>query len=425
MIGINLGVLVAISFLILILLKIPVYLALLVPSITYFLTQGFPLTFQAQRLSHMLDDFVLLTIPLFILVGSLMNRAGITDIIFDFANDIVGHFAGGLAHVNILVSVVFSGISGSALADIGGVGKVLIERMKTENYSAEYSAALTGSSAVVGPIFPPSIPLIIFGLVAEVSVLALLLAGIGPAIMTAILLMALTALLARIRGFPKNDSRPSNRKIFNSLFTALPAIATPIVLIGGLLMGFFGPTEAAAVTVAYILVINVFVYGNKSVRYIWNSVVEATRTTGSILIILAAAGMFTYVMSVEAVDDLFAMYLLSVSDNPFVLMIMVNLFLLIIGTFIDTIAALIMSVPIVVPPLVEVGYDPVHVGVVVVFNLMIGMLTPPLGLSLFLASDIADTTIASTLSELKYYYSGLILALLIIILVPQISLLLV
>lgn len=425
MIGINLGVLVALCFLILILLRVPVFLALLVPSVSYFVIEGFPLTFQAQRLSHMLDDFVLLTIPLFILVGSLMNRAGITDIIFDFANDIVGHFAGGLAHVNILVSVIFSGISGSALADIGGVGKVLIERMKTENYSAGYSAALTGSSAVVGPIFPPSIPLIIFGLVAEVSVLALLIAGIGPAIMTALLLMALTALLARIKGFPKNDSWPSYRKILNSLFIALPAIATPIVLIGGLLMGFFGPTEAAAVTVAYILVINVFVYDNKNIRYIWDSVVEATRTTGSILIILAAAGMFTYVMSVEAVDQLFAVLLLSISDNPFVLMIMVNIFLIIIGTFIDTIAALIMSVPIVVPPLVEVGYDPVHVGVVVVFNLMIGMLTPPLGLSLFLASDIAETSIASTLSELKYYYTGLILALLIIITVPQISLLLV
>lgn len=425
MTGINIGVVVAVCFIILVLLRVPVYLALLTPSVLYFLIQGFPLSFQAQRLSYMLNSFVLLTIPLFIFVGSLMNRAGVTNIIFDFANDLVGHLSGGLAQINIIVSVIFSGISGSALADIGGVGKVLISRMKSEGYSPEYSAAITGSSAVIGPIFPPSIPLIIFGIVAEVSVLSLLIAGVGPAVLTALLLMILTGVIARIKKFPKNDTRSSFTQILSSGFTALPAIMTPIVLLGGLMLGFFSPTEAAAVTIAYILLINILFYNNNSLSYIWDSVVETTRTTGSILIILSAAGLFTYIMSIEAVDQLFATFLLSVTENPFLLMIMVNVFLLIIGTIIDTIAALIMSVPIVVPPLLDVGYDPVHVGVIVVFNLMIGMLTPPLGLSLFLASDIADTSITATLSELKYYYVGLLLALIVIIAFPSLTLVLV
>jgi tripartite ATP-independent transporter DctM subunit len=425
MIELNLGIIVLLSFLLLVILGTNIYLALIIPSTAYFLLQGFPITFQVQRLSFMLDNLVLLTIPLFIYVGSLMNEGGITDIIFDFANDVVGHISGGLAQINIIVSVVFSGISGSALADIGGVGKVLINRMVDEDYSPEYSAALTSSSAVIGPIFPPSIPLILFGIIAEVSVLALLLAGIVPALITALLLMIATYILAKKKDFPVHDERATVDELTQSFFYAFPAIATPIVLIGGLLAGFFGPTEAAAVTVAYILVINVAFYGERSGNYIWESTLDATRTTGTVLVILAGAGLFTYVMSIEGVDRLFAEYIFSISENPFMVMILVNIFLIVIGTFIDTIAALIMSIPIVVPPLVEVGYDPVHVGVIVVFNLMIGMLTPPLGLSLFLASDIANTEVTSTLSELKYYYSILLSALLLIILFPSLSLILV
>ncbi len=422
MTAINLGLVVCILFFILVILKVPVYISLLVPSMTYFVYQGFPISFHAQRLTYMLDSTFILTVPLFIFAGTLMNHSGITEIIFDFANDVVGHVSGGLAHVNIFVSVIFSGISGSALADIGGVGKVMIERMKYEDYSSGYSAALTGSSAVIGPIFPPSIPLIVFGIVAEVSVLALLIAGIGPAVALAIILIIITALLARIRDFPVDSTRPPLRKILGSFLIALPAISTPVVLIAGMMLGFFGPTEAAAVTVVYILLINLLVYRNISMNYVSDAAIEATRTTGTVLIILASAGLFTYIMSVESVDQLFASFLLNRYESPIFLMLMVNIFLLIIGAIIDTMAALIMSVPIVVPPLIEVGYDPVHIGIVIVLNLMIGMLTPPLGISLFLASDIADASIKDTLIEMKYYYVSLIFGLLIIIFFPQISL---
>lgn len=417
------GVLVILAFFALALLRVPIWIALGLPSLVYAVfvfgqSPGFPIS----RMLRTVDSFSLLAVPIFIYVGALMNHGKITDRIFDFADDVVGHITGGLAQVNILTSLIFSGISGSALADIGGVGKVLIHTMQDNGYSSKYSAALTSASATVGPLFPPSIPLILYGILAEESILDLLIAGAMPALATVVLLMIGTFVIAWHYQFPKNETRAPVRKIAKSLAIAFPAIATPIVLIAGMLSGFFGPTEAAAVTVVYILMINLIIYRITNLRYIWSASLETARTTSVVLIILAAAGLFAWVLTVERVDVMFADLLFAISEEPAVLMFLVILMVLVLGLFLDPLAGLVMITPIVVPPMVLAGFDPIHLGVVIVYGLMIGLLTPPLGLSVYLSADIAGADPVDVFRSTVPYYGILIVGLFIIAYVPEISL---
>jgi tripartite ATP-independent transporter DctM subunit len=424
-VGVNAGLLVIVAFVLLSLLRVPVFIALALPATVYVLATGRPLLFTANRMVRTLDSFTLLAIPLFIYVGSLMNHGEVTDKIFGFADAVVGHFSGGLAQINIVTSLIFSGISGSALADIGGVGRVLIRTMSNAGYDEEYSAALTSASATIGPIFPPSVPLIIYGIIAEVSVLQLLIAGAGPAIVTVVLLMGWTAYIARRRDFPKNDQRASVTEMGRSLLLAFPALLTPVVLIVGMLGGFFTPTEAAAVTVVYILAINTVAYAIIDVQYLWTAGVETVQTTGRIVLIVAAASVFSYVLSVEGIDTLFANFVFSISEDPIVVLLLVNALLLFMGLFLDPLAALVMMTPIVFPVLFEVGVDPVQIGVIMVFNLMLGLLTPPLGLSVYLSADIAEVSVSSVFREVRVYYLVLLVALLVVTFVPEVSLVIV
>jgi len=420
--GLNAGLIVILAFIILALIRVPVFIALALPSTVYVLATGRPLLFAANRMVRTLDSFTLLAIPLFIYVGSLMNEGEITEKIFDFADSVVGHWTGGLAQVNIVTSLIFSGISGAALADVGGIGRVLIKTMTDAGYDPDFSAALTSSSATIGPIFPPSVPLILFGILAQVSVLQLLIAGAGPAIVTVILLMIWTAYIARRRDFPSNDERASIREMGPSFLIALPAILTPVILITGMLGGYFTPTEAAAVTVLYIFMINAIIYRIINLRYLWRAGVDTVRTTGSIVLILAAASVFSYVLSIESIDTLFANTIFSISENPIVVLLLVNLLLLFIGLFLDPIASLVMMTPVVYPVLFEIGVDPIQIGVIMVFNLMLGLLTPPLGLSVYLSADIADVSVSSVFKETRVYYAVMVVALLIVTYVPPVSL---
>jgi len=417
------GLVVIAVFILLALFKVPIFVALGLPATMYalFLFEQ-PLSFPVQRMLRTVDSFTLLAVPLFIYVGSLMNHGEVTERIFDFADDVVGHLSGGLAQVNILTSIVFSGISGSALADIGGVGRVLIETMSNNGYDDEFSAALTSASATIGPLFPPSIPLILFGIIAEVSVLQLLLAGALPAVLTGGLLMGGTAIIAWRRDFPRNDTRASLPQVSRSLFIAMPALLTPVVLIAGMLGGYFSPTEAAAVTVIYIVFINAVFYRILNLKYLWSASIEAVRTTGTILIILAAAGLFAWVLSVEGIDRQFAEILFSVSETPEIVLFMTILLLLFLGLFLDPLAALVMVTPVIVPPLVSVGYNPVHVGVVTVYALMVGLLTPPLGLSVYLSAEISGADVMKVFRSSAPYYVALLFGLFVVAYVPQITL---
>jgi tripartite ATP-independent transporter DctM subunit len=402
------GFAVVIAFLALFMLGFPVVYAILLPSIAYVLIEGLPLGLLAQRITYALDSFPLVAVPLFIFVGNLMNLSGITDRIFRFAFTLVGRIPGGLAQVNVFGSLIFSGMSGAALADIGGLGRIEIDAMKKRGFDPSFAGAVTAASATLGPIFPPSIPLIVYGSVTSVSIVQLLVAGIMPALVCTLMLM-LTVLIVAIRHkHPRADHWPTPGQVLRDFLPALPAIVAPALMIAGMTFGAFTPTEAAAMTAVYVIVISAVVYRELSVEHLWNSALLTARSSSAILIIVAAAALFGWILAVEQVPQTFAAALLALSKDPLVLLIIANLVFFIAGMFLDSTTATLLLVPIIAPPLVLAGVDPVQLGIVTIFNLMIGLLTPPMGLSLFLVSDIAKVSIRQLLRALLPFYIPLL-----------------
>lgn len=415
------GFLVVFAFLALFTAGFPVVLAIGIPSVIYILLNDLPFEFVAQRTLYAMDSFPLIAVPVFLFVGSLMNSAGISKYIYKFADTAVGRLPGGLAQVNIFGSLVFAGMSGSALADIGGIGRIEIDAMKSKGFNPAFAAAVTSSSAIVGPIFPPSIPLIIYGTVTGVSVVQLLLGGIIPGLLCVFALMLMTAWLAIRRGYPRAERWPTRHEIWRDMMPAVPALLAPVILIGGMLLGFFTPTEIAAVTVAYTLLISTFFYKELT----WHGVLEASaetlRSSAGILLIVAVASIFGWILSVERVPQIMTEAMLSISKHPYVLLFLVNILLLIVGMFLDSTTAILVIAPIIAKPLAAAGVDPVHLGMVVIFNLMIGLLTPPMGLALYLVSDIAKVKMKAVLREMIPFYFPLVMTLILLTYVPQLT----
>ena len=409
------GFLVVLAFLALFMLGFPVVLAIGLPSIAYLLLNDLPLQMVAQRTLYALDSFPLVAVPVFLFVGSLMNTAGISKHIYRFADTAVGRLPGGLAQVNIFGSLVFAGMSGSALADIGGIGRIEIDAMKSKGFNPAFASAVTSSSAIVGPIFPPSIPLILYGTVTGVSVIQLLLGGILPALLCVAALMIMTAWLSVRRGYPRADRWPGWARLWADMKPALPALMAPVILIGGMLAGWFTPTEIAAVTVAYALLISSLFYRELTWARLIGAALETLRASSAILIIVAVAALFGWVLSVEQVPQAMTKFMLSISTEPWVLLLLVNVLLLVVGMFLEI-------APIIAKPLMAAGVDPVHLGMVVIFNLMIGLLTPPMGLALFLVADIAKVRMQDVLREMLPFYVPLVATLLLITFVPAITL---
>ena len=416
------AVTIILAFMALFILGFPVVIAIAVPALIYVLLSGFPVELVAQRMTYALDSFPLVAVPVFIFVGSLMNQAGITSHIFRFANTLGGRVPGGLAQVNVIGSLVFSGTSGAALADIGGLGRIEIRAMVRQGFSRAYAAAITGASAVVGPIFPPSIPLIIYGAVTSTSIVQLLIAGILPALLYTGLLMLAGACLSYRQNHPRSKRWPTVREVWNDFYPALPALLAPVLLVGGLLEGMFTPTEAASVTVAYVLVITAVFYGGITWDRFRFALFDTVKTTSAVLIIVSAAALFGWVMAVEQLPQIFTSSILSLSTDPLILLLIVNLLLLIVGMFLDSTTATLLVAPLVAAPLVMAGVDPVHLGIIFVFNLMIGILTPPMGLGLFLLSNIAGVSMWAVLRAVLPFYIPLVASLLIITLWPDLSL---
>jgi tripartite ATP-independent transporter DctM subunit len=333
----------------------------------------------------------------------------------------VSRLPGGLAQVNIFGSLVFAGMSGSALADIGGIGRIEIDAMKAKGYNKAFAAAVTSASAIVGPIFPPSIPLIIYGTVTGVSVLQLLLGGILPGLLCVAGLMLMTAWLAKRRNYPRAERWPTPGEIWRDMLPALPALLAPVVLIGGMLFGYFTPTEIASVTVVYTLLISTLFYRDLTWAGLYSAAIETIRASSAILLIVALAALFGWILSVEQVPQIMTGWMLSISRDPYVLLLLVNVLLVIVGMFLDSTTAILVIAPIIAKPLVMAGVDPVHLGMVVVFNLMIGLLTPPMGLALYLVSDIAGVKMKDVLREMVPFYLPLLLTLLLITYVPWIT----
>jgi tripartite ATP-independent transporter DctM subunit len=415
------GILVIVAFLALFVLGFPVVLAIGVPCIVYILANDLPIDLVAQRTLYALDSFPLVAVPVFLFVGSLMNSAGISRYIYRFADTVAGRLPGGLAQVNIFGSLVFAGMSGSALADIGGIGRIEIDAMRSKGFSIPFAAAVTSSSAIVGPIFPPSIPLIIYGTVTGVSVIQLLLGGILPGLVCVAMLMLMTGWLAVRRGYPRSSRWPTAAELWRDFKPAFPALVAPLILIGGMLAGFFTPTEIAAVTVAYAVLISSLFYRELTWQGVLAAAYETIRASAGILLIVAVAALFGWILSVEQIPQKLTGVLLAISTDPYVLLLLVNVLLILVGMFLDSTTAILVIAPIIAKPLVAAGVDPVHLGMVVVFNLMIGLVTPPMGLALYLVSDIAKVAMKDVLREMMPYYVPLVATLLLITYIPVLT----
>ena len=415
------GYIVIASFVVLFLLGFPVVLAIGLPCLAYLFINGIPVDLVAQRMLYSLDSFPLIAVPVFLFVGSVMNCSGISHYIYQFANTAVGRLPGGLAQVNIFGSLVFSGISGSALADIGGLGRIEIDAMRKKGFNVPFACAVTSSSAIIGPIFPPSIPLIIYGTVTGASVLQLLLGGILPGLICTAMLMGTAAWLAKRRNYPRAERWPTYKEFLTDMWPAIPALAAPVILTAGMLGGWFTPTEVASVTVAYTVLIGTFYYKKLTLNGLRIAAFETIRATSGILIIVSVAALFGWILSVEQIPQQITAAMLSFSKDPYVLLFIVNVMLLIVGMFLDSTTAILVIAPIIAKPLMAAGVDPVHLGMVVVFNLMIGLVTPPMGLSLYLVADIAKVKMRDVLKEMLPFYVPLVGTLVLITYVPWIT----
>ena len=408
-------------FLLLVVLGVPIAFSMGLAAGAVIWWFDMPLAVVAQRTINSLDSTPLLAVPMFIFAAAVFNCAGITAQLFDFIRMVVGRIRGGLGHVTVLTHLVFSGVSGAALADIGALGKIQIEMMREQGYKDEFSAGICMAASTLGPIFPPSIPLVIFAMAAEVSPVKILIAGIIPSLIIAAFLMAQIAIAAKRQNLPRDTIVVTRAAFFRQLWVSLPALLAPVVLIGGLVGGFFGSTEAAAVTVVYAILVGLIFYR----RLTWAGFVAAARetvqSTASVLVIVGAAALFAWVLTIDRVPTRATEFLLGLSRDPQVLLLIVNILLLVIGMIMESLAAILIIAPIITPALAAAGVDPVHLGIVVVLNLMIGLLTPPVGMSLYMVSNIAKMPLERVIVGAWPFIICLVLSLLAVTYFPAAS----
>ncbi|NQD66435.1 TRAP transporter large permease, partial [Bacillus haikouensis] len=363
----------------LIIIGLPVAFALGISSLVYLLVEGVNLSMVAQSLVRGVDSFTLLAVPFFLLVGELMNSGGITNRIIAMARVMVGHFKGGLAQVNNVASIIFSGISGSATADTVALGSVLIPAMEKEGYEKKFAAAITAASSIVGPIIPPSITLIIFGIVTSQPIGPLLIAGIIPGVLTAISLMTYTYFISVKRNYPSYP-RATFREARKTFSSGIPALLLPVIIVFGIISGIFTPTESAAIAVLYGIIITFFFYKNVNIRSFGGILKKTSYESAKILFILAAATVFAWVVTKSRISDTLGDFIFSFSTNPNVIITLIIIFLFIIGLFMLPSEAIIVFAPILTPIVMQVGIDPIHFGVLMVLTLTIGGATPPVGI---------------------------------------------
>jgi tripartite ATP-independent transporter DctM subunit len=405
-------------FVILLLLGVPIVFALLVPGIAACVFYpGLPIQLMSARLANSFLSSTLLAIPLFIFAAQILTDIKVCDTIFGFVNKCVGHVRGGLAQVNVLASVIFAGMSGSAIADASGLGKVEIKAMNDQGYPPAFSAAVTAASATIGPIIPPSIPLIIFGSLAGVSIGKLLIGGFIPGLIMALVLMIQISLVARRRGFPKTKFA-GFRQIYQVFWKALPGMMAPIILIGGMLFGFFTPTEAATVAVVYAIVVG-FSLKTLTFKGLWQSFKQSAMDSANMMVMFIGASLIGLIVTRLHIADAAITFMSGLTTSPVVLLLVLNIFLLIVGCLLDPTCAQFLLVPILVPLVQSFGIDPVHFGVVMILNLMLGLLTPPMGGLLFVTCKVAELKLMDLLKEVWPFIIMLIIALGIVTYVPQ------
>ena len=407
-----------VSFLVLLLIGVPISIAIGASAVLGCIQLGYPMIVIGQKMVTGIDSYLLIAIPLFILAGNLMNSGRITEKIFNFAKEVVGWIPGGLGHANIVASVIFAGMSGSATADAGGLGTIEMEAMTTNGYDPEFSAGVTAASSVIGPIFPPSIPLIIYGATASVSVAKLFMGGVVPGLVMGIALMVLVYIFAIQRNYERH---PFNlRALAKQFVSSILSLVTPIIILLGFTTGIFTPTEASSIAVAYSLLIAWLVYRTMTWKDFKKCLLESAITSANTLFIIGTSTLFTYVLVREGVSKQIADFILGISSNPYVILLIINVVLLILGMFMEPGAILTLMLPVLLPIVKELNLDLVHFGVVMVLNLMIGQVTPPFGVCLFVISDVGKVKLDRLYKAILPFLIPLILVLFLCTYVPGI-----
>lgn len=405
------------------LLGLPIGLSMISGSILYLHMRGQDMGLVAERLlNSMFTGYVILAVPLFILAAELMNSGSMTDRLLRFCNAFVGRFRGGLAHVNIVQSLIFSGMSGSAFADAAGTGRIIANMMTRDGrYTKSFAAALTASAAVIGPIVPPSIPMVLYALVSNTSIGFLFLAGVIPGILMAIMLMVLVVIQSRRQNFPVEAPTPL-RELPGITFSAFPALLMPVVLLGGIYSGAMTPTEAAAVAAAYAFIVSAVLYRSITLPNLYASLTAGARSSASIGMLIAGALVFNYVVTAENIPQTLRIYLSDWNLTPLQFLLLVNIVLLLLGAMLEGTAILLIIVPVFIPTAVALGIDPVHFGVVAVVNIMIGLITPPYGLLIFIMQSITQARLKDIFSDLVPFIFVLLLVLAALTLFPDLVL---
>src|SRR5574341_1145232 len=375
-------------FLLLLALRVPIAFSLGIVSLGFLVARGEVLLAVSQRMSAAADSFPLLAIPFYILMGKLVNEAGLTDRIFGFAQALVGHIRGGLAHVNILNSMIFAGMSGAAVADVAGPGAMEIKAMVDNGYDVDFSAAVTAASSTIAPIIPPSISMVVYGVLASTSVGALFMGGFVPGVLMGLFMMAYSYVVAIRRNYPL---RPRARlsELWRAFYRSIPGLLTPTILLGGIGLGVFPPTAADVVAVFYTLLLGVLVYRCLGVRDLLRMLRETVDMTAVVVFVMTTASLFSWIMAREQVAQRFAEIMPSATSSPAVVLLLINILGLIMGCFFDGISILVIVVPILLPILDKLGIDRVHFGVMFVLNTVIGLITPPVGVVLYATPEVA------------------------------------
>lgn len=414
------------SFAILLLLTVPIGIALGISTlITIFYSGIIPMEFLMKELITSIDSFPLMAVPFFILAGEIMGKGGISERLFNVANALVGNKTGGFAIATIITCMFFAAISGSGPATVAAIGSIMIPAMVKQGYDIKFSTAIVAASGSIGVIIPPSIPMVIYGVVGNASIGDLFIAGIIPGILVGLALAVWAYIYSKKKGFKGTSEPTSLKRILKAIWDAKWALLVPVIILGGIYGGFFTPTEASVIAVVYGFIAGMLIYRELKIPMVPKVLADSALMTATILIIVGTATAFGRFLTVEQIPTKIANGMLALSDSPIVIILLITVLLLVVGCFMDTLAAIIILTPILLPIAVQMGYDPIHFGIIMVVNLAIGFITPPLGVNLFVASGISGLSIESIAKAIIPFFLAMLFTLLLIIFIPQLSLMLV
>ena len=410
-------------FFILMLIGMPIGFVLGLTAVVGFLKMDNPvfMTMLSQRFFSAMNSYVYLALPLFLLAGDIMNKAGLTEKIVDFSNVFFGRLRGGLAQVNIATSIIFGGISGSAVADTAALGSIFIPSMTKEGYDRDFSVAVTAASSVIAPIIPPSIIMVLYGGLMGVSIAGLFAAGIVPGLLIGIGMMILTRFISEIRNYPQHQEKITFNRIKTETSKALWALFMPVIILGGILGGIFTPTEAAAVAVGYALFLGFVIYRNVSLKDFYWLLFRNSVMMGVIILILSAAAVLAWLFAIEQLPQAVAGFFTSITDNRYILLLLINFLMLIVGMFMDILSSLIILGPILAPMAINLGVDPLHFGMMMCVNLSIAMITPPVGGCLFIGMVVGKISFGKLVRAIWPYIFVELMVLLMVIYIPGIT----